>query len=148
MDTFIQQLWTFVQQYGIEITGLAFTTIFMVGVIKLVFKKPLAKVDKNGRKAIYEVTSMILMYGLTALWIYARVAWFHISDAAFDMNLVIKTAGTAYVVVKVMYPLYENLGLRQLLRILGNFVLSWSKKKEEKETENKDDNSNSSTVVL
>lgn len=147
MDAFIQQLWTFVQQYGIEIAGLAFATIFMVGVIKLMFKKPLEKVDKNGRKAMYEVISMILVYGLTALWIYARVAWFHISDVAFDMDLVIKTAGTAYVVVKVMYPLYENLGLRQLLRILGNFVLSWFKKKEN-EVENKDDNSNSSTVVL
>lgn len=131
MDILVEQLWQYIQEYGMEVSLLAVASIFMLGVIKVIFKKPFGKMDATGKKAIYETLSMAITYGIVALWIYTRVTWFGLSTIAFTWDLSLKTAGAVYLLVKVMYPLYENYGLRTLLRVIGSWVLSWFKKKVE-----------------
>lgn len=130
MEALVNQLWGFVEAYGVEIALLSFATIFLVGVVKLIFKKGFASINVNAKKAIYETLSLVFAYVLTTLWMYARTAWFGISTDPFDWMIALKTASVTMLAVKAMYPVYENYGVRALVRLIGNFIASWFKKKD------------------
>lgn len=147
MEALVNQLWGFVQAYGLEIALLAFATIFIVGIFKLVFKKGFEKMNSNGKKAIYETLSLVFAYALTTLWMYARTAWFNISADPFDWMTALKTASVTVIAVKAMYPVYENYGIRALLRLVGNFILSWFKKKDSTTVEDKSSDSSDNSPV-
>lgn len=148
MEALVEQLWGFVQQYGAEVALLAFATIFIVGVLKVIFKKGFASMNSNVKKAIYETVSVVFAYGLTTLWMYAKVAWFGMSAVPFDWSLTLKAASATLLAVKVMYPVYENYGIRALVRLLGNFVASWFKKKQKPEVANSSEDSKSGPINL
>lgn len=145
----MEALIKFIEQYGAEVALIAFASIFMVGVFKLILKKPLEKIEKSNRKPIYEALSIIISFGLTAAWLAVRVAWFHMPVDPFSWKLVGEAGVGVYAAMKVMYPLYENFKLRDLLQIAGTWVLSWFKhnKLEAKKEEGKDTGTNGPTVI-
>lgn len=130
MEALVNQLWGFVEAYGVEIALLSLATIFLVGVVKLIFKKGFARINTNVKKAIYETLSLVFAYALTILWMYARTAWFNISTIPFDWVVSLKAASVTMLAVKAMYPVYENYGIRALVRLIGKFIASWFKKKD------------------
>lgn len=135
MEQLIDQLWNFVYQYGLEITMLAFVTIFIVGIVKISFKDYFTKINKNVKKAIYETVSVVLAYGLTIIWMYAKVNWLGINGEEFELITSLKSASATLLAVKVMYPVYENFGIRELFKMFGNFVVSLIKKEKEEKKE-------------
>lgn len=126
----MEMLIKFIEQYGLEVSLIAFATIFLVGVFKLILKRPLEKIEKTNRKPIYETLSIVFAFGLTAAWLAVRVAWFHMPVDPFSWKLVAEAGVGVYAAVKVMYPLYENYKLRDLLQIIGRWMLSWFSHKE------------------
>ena len=142
----MEQVLEFINKYGTvpALTGLV--VIFLIGCIKLIFKKPLEKIDKANRKPIYEVLSLVFSYGLAALWILVRAKWFGIAGDPFSWNGVVITGSSVYVAVKVMYPLYENLRLRDLVQLIGKAFVNLFKKK--KKAEVNEDNNDNGPIVL
>ena len=145
----MEALIKFIEQYGVEVALIAFVAIFLVGVFKLILKRPLEKIEKVNRKPIYETLSIVFAFGLTAAWLAVRVAWFHMPVEPFSWKLVGEASVGVYTAVKVMYPLYENFRLRDLLQIIGRWMLSWfsHKKIEVKQDKEEGNNSNGLTVI-
>lgn len=142
------ELFDFMMKYGAEVALIAFASIFLVGVIKLVFKKPFEKIEKANRKPIYEALSIVFAYALTTAWLATRVAWFHMPVDPFSWALVAEKGSIVYIAVKVMYPLYENFKLRDFFQLIGRWVLTWFKKKDKKAVADKKDNNTSGPITL
>lgn len=145
----MEALIKFIEQYGVEVSLIAFAAIFLVGVFKIILKRPLEKIEKVNRKPIYEALSIVFAFGLTAAWLAVRVAWFHMPVDPFSWKLVGEAGVGVYAAVKVMYPLYENFRLRDLLQIIGRWMLSWFSRKEIEVKQDKEEgnNSNGPTVI-
>lgn len=145
----MEALIKFIEQYGVEVALIAFAAIFLVGVFKIILKRPLEKIEKANRKPIYEALSIVFAFGLTAAWLAVRVAWFHMPVDPFSWKLVGEAGVGVYAAVKVMYPLYENFRLRDLLQIIGRWMLSWFSHKEIEVKQDKEEgnNSNGPTVI-
>lgn len=142
------ELLDFILKYGAEVALIAFASIFLVGVIKVAFKKPLEKIEKANRKPIYEALSIVFAYALTTAWLAVRVAWFHMPVDPFSWELVAEKGSIVYIAVKVMYPLYENFKLRDFFQLIGRWVLTWFKKKDKKAVADKKDNNTSGPITL
>ena len=89
-------------------TVIALISIFVVGCFKLI---PGLKnmENKQGRKAIYQALSLVISAGL------ATGYHFLIAHGVLDWGLV-SFILVVVAEVNVIYPLYENLGLRALLK--------------------------------
>lgn len=109
----------FLVEYGFTLTVLALAIILLIGLFKIVAKKLLDKIEKENRKPIYELLTMILVILLTVLWIIIEP---QISGVAMLWNEFLPRALSLYSVVKVMYPVYENFKLRDLVHLLGDAV--------------------------
>ena len=136
-----------ITKYGLEVGLIALVSIFLVGLVKLIFTKPLKKIEKSNRKPLYEVLSMLFAYGLSAAWLAVRVAWFGLDLPAFSWELVLSTGSMVYVTVKVLYPLYENYKIRDFFQLIGRWVLSWFKKKTPTKTATAQDTTNSNNNI-
>jgi len=108
--------------YGLEASCIALVTIILIGIVKLIFKKGLKDAGSAACKSIYESLSIILAYGLSAAWLALAVNVFHIKTIELSWQVFLEQGSIAYVVVKVMYPLYENYHIRDLLKLLGNAI--------------------------
>lgn len=102
------------KQYGLAATLLGILTIFLTGVVKLVFKKRLDTLSKETRKALYEGVC-IAFAALSAL------VYFSITRGG-GADLYWQEAAATYAVAKILYPLYENFRLRDLLKYLTGQV--------------------------
>ena len=107
-------LGTLVLEYGFEVVLIALLSILLVGVMKVAFKSKLERVDKANRKAIYEIASMLAVVLLT-------VGWILISGGAASNEYILKIM-SAYGAMKVMYPLYENFRVRDLVQLIGKLL--------------------------
>ena len=125
----------FVVKYGAEVALIAFASIFFVGLFKVLLNKPLSKIEKSNRKPLYETLSIVFAYGFTALWIWAKVALFNMPGDPFTWALLAEKGSLSYIAVKVMYPLYENYKLRDLVQLIGKGIVSIFKKKKEEPKE-------------
>ncbi len=101
--------------YGFEVVLVALLAIFMVGVIKVVFRKHLDKVEKAYRKTIYEITSMVLVVGFSALATLIL--------GGGDINVYLTKGLATYGAMKVMYPIYENFHLRDIVQLIGKLII-------------------------
>lgn len=99
-----------VLEYGIEIILLALASIMLVGVMKLLFKKQLEKIEKANRKPVYEITSMIIVVVLAVVWI--------LISGGGTIELYTAKILASYGAMKVMYPLYENFKIRDLVQLI------------------------------
>lgn len=106
-------LYSIIVNYGLAAVILACITIFLIGVLK--YFNVFAKVPKENRKPIYLVLNYVFVFALTA----AYYGIFHISFA--DYVAYASIVGTA---VNIIYPLYENLKIRELFKTLGNFIVN------------------------
>ena len=131
MEEFIQQLYKFIAAYGIEIVLIAVATILLVGIVKLIFKAKLEKVNKTGRKTLYEILSVTFTLLATSTWLAIKTYALHWTAVPMTLEATLQVAATVNIVVKVMYPIYENYGLRKLLQV----VLSAISKKKDTKTE-------------
>ena len=108
--------------YGLEASCIAAVTIMLIGIIKLIFKKRLAELGSAACKSIYESLCIVFAYGLTAAWLALSVYVIHLKDMALTWQVCLETGSISYVVVKVMYPLYENYHVRDLLKMIGKAI--------------------------
>lgn len=116
----------FVVEYGLELTILAFIIIMLIGVLKIAGKKLLDKVTKENRKPIYEATTIVLVVLLVVLWIAIEPS---IYGGAMLWKEFLARALALYSLVKVMYPIYENFKLRDLVQLLGKMIISKAEEK-------------------
>ena len=108
------ELGTLVLEYGVEVVLIALITILLVGVVKIAFKKQLDKVAKENRKVIYEVASIVIVVLLTVVWVAIS------GGGAFELYMTKILA--SYGGMKVMYPLYENFKIRDLVQLIGKLI--------------------------
>lgn len=99
-----------VLEYGIEIVVIALVAIMIVGLLKSLLHKQLEKIEKANRKPIYEITSMIVVAVLAVVWIL-------ISGGGTIETYIAKLLAS-YGAMKVMYPLYENFKIRDLVQLI------------------------------
>lgn len=112
-----------VSQYGIAIAVLGALSVALVGLLKISFKKELAKLSKENRKITYEAMSIgasLLMAGICFLLTGGNSA-----------ELYFQEAGMTYAVAKVLYPLYENFRLRDVVQFVIKKAEEWLKNKED-----------------
>ena len=133
MTEFIEQLHNFMAVYGLEIILIALATVIMVGAVKIIFKKKLDTVNKTGRKTIYEVLSLLFTLIATVGWLLLKQYVFNLTTTPMTLESTLKVAVTVSIAVKVMYPIYENYGLKALMRAVISAILS----KKDKENEAK-----------
>lgn len=108
------ELGTLVLEYGVEVVLISLITILLVGVVKIAFKKQLDKVAKANRKVIYEVASIVIVVLLTVGWVAIS------GGGAFELYMTKILA--SYGGMKVMYPLYENFKIRDLVQLIGKLI--------------------------
>ena len=112
-------LYNIVTKYGVSALVIACITIFLIGILKYfgVFNK----IPKENRKPIYLILNYVLGFGITAIY----YAIFKLPFADYvAYSFVTATA------VNLLYPLYENLKLRELLAKLGGFIVKVVAKKQ------------------
>lgn len=113
----------FVMEYGVQSALIAIVSIILVGMAKIIFKNRLVDQTKEARKAIYQVMTTVIVLGLSAAWILLRgqqievIAW-------------LKESAVAYAASQVMYPMYENYHLRDLVGMLMRFLMKEEVKKD------------------
>ena len=142
------ELTEFITKYGLEVAIIGLVTILFVGIFKMVMKKPLSKIEKSNRKPIYEVMSMLFAYGFTALWLWVRVSLFKMNCDPITWQLWLQEGATVYVAVKVMYPIYENYKIRDLIQLLGRSIVNiFTKKDKAKKVENQSQSKDSDKPI-
>lgn len=99
-----------VLEYGIEIVVLALVSIAVVGALKSLLRKQLEKIEKPNRKPIYEIASMVVVALLTVGWVFTH------GGGSFELYM--SKILASYGAMKVMYPLYENFKIRDLLHLI------------------------------
>lgn len=110
-----------IKLYGLAVTLLGALAVILTGVLKLVFAKRLDAIDKDKRKAIYETLCIALSAVLALIY-------FLVSKGS-GAQLYWQEAIAVYAAAKILYPLYENFRVRDLVR----FLLGKAKEKIAKE---------------
>lgn len=144
MDELVEQLYMFISQYGLEIFALAFATIFLVGVVKLIFKKKFEAINAQGKKVLYEILSLTFTLLLTSVWLAIKIYVLHWQVAPLTIEATLKVASTVGIAVRVMYPVYENFGIRKLLQLIGAAIF----KKAAKKVDEANDSGNAGTPTV
>lgn len=137
-------LYNILVKYGLPVLVIACITILLIGILK--YFNAFNKVPQEGRKPIYYILNYVLVFGLVA-------AYYAIFKKPFDdyvtYSLVSATA------VSALYTLYENTKLRDLIHIIGNFIVSKVAKRQVEAAKNNisknatksSDKSNNSTKI-
>ncbi len=99
-----------VLEYGVEIVVIALVAIMIVGLFKSLLHNQLEKIEKANRKPIYEITSMIVVVILAIVWI--------LIGGGGTIELYAAKILASYGAMKVMYPLYENFKIRDLVQLI------------------------------
>lgn len=136
---------TAILQYGLEIALIAMISIFLVGCFKVVFRKLLDKLDKKKRKPIYETLSIIYTYVLAAGWLAIKVKIGWTPELIWQDFL--KLGSISYAVAKIMYPLYENYLLRDLVRAVLASIFNIFTKKPKEEVKEGEEKTNDVIVL-
>lgn len=104
-------------------TVISLITIFLIGCVKLI---PAVKnMNKNLRKALYQALNIVFGGILSVLYTLFIV------KGGWDMDM-LRFAIIVVIEINVLYPLYENLGLRELWKKILSLIF---KKKDKKAVE-------------
>lgn len=103
----------FISTYGWKLALIACSGIFVLGILK--FFKVFDKIEKSKRKYLYAGISAGI--SIIASGIYLAVIG-SFNWAGFGV-----IAGAIYSINQAIYALYENLGIRKVLRKLGNLFI-------------------------
>lgn len=125
--TFEQVVANFVTDYGLPIVVICAITIFLIGVLKYfgVFSK-IKSADV--KKCIYYALDFALTFGLVAVYF----AIYKLDFSGYVMYC-LKTIPA----VTTMYAIYENFGLRKLVKWFGTFIVTKVAKKQVEEAKDK-----------
>lgn len=118
--TLEQAMANFIITYGLPILFISIAVIFIIGVLK--YFKVFDKIKSaNVKKFVYYALDIVLSFGLVAIY-------FAVDKISFTtyLNYCFKTI-TA---VTAIYAIYENFGLRKLLRYLGTLFINFVAKKQ------------------
>ena len=119
----------FIQMYGWAVALLAMLVIFLIGLLKVAFKTKIEKVEKEKLKPVYEIASAVLVFIVVAIWLLFKFYLMKTDEPDWSKYLEL-VAGT-YAAVKVMYPIYENYKIRDLVKLLLETVFKKNCKKVE-----------------
>ena len=119
----------FIQMYGWAVALLAMLVIFLIGLLKVAFKSKIEKVEKEKLKPVYEIASAVLVFIVVAIWLLFKFYLMKTDEPDWSKYLEL-VAGT-YAAVKVMYPIYENYKIRDLVKLLLETVFKKNCKKVE-----------------
>lgn len=119
----------FIQMYGWAVALLAMLVIFLIGLLKVAFKSKIEKVEKEKLKPVYEIASAVLVFIVVAIWLVFKFYLMKTDEPDWSKYLEL-VAGT-YAAVKVMYPIYENYKIRDLVKLLLEMVFKKNCKKVE-----------------
>lgn len=108
MDT----LFDLAKEHGLSVVLIACMVIFLIGTLK--FFGAFNKVAKSNRKPIFLVLTYILSFAIAS----AYYAIFNI-----DFSSIVAYGLTVATVTSLLYVPYENLKLRDLLALFGNFII-------------------------
>ena len=110
----MEQILEFIQTHGLPVFVIASCIIALIGVLKLckVFDKV---TNKNVKKFIYYVLDVALSFGGSAIYFVA----FHKAFSGYLVFSVTQVGATT-----TLYAIYENFGLRKLVQIALNWVVS------------------------
>ena len=122
-----QMIIQFMSVYGWQLALIACSGIFVLGVLK--FFNIFNKIDKDKRKYLYAGISASISIAASAIYlvIVGLFNW-----AGFGV-----IAGSIYALNQAIYAVYETIGLRALLRKLGNLFISFIAKKQLEEEKTK-----------
>lgn len=117
----MEQIFTNLCDIGIATSVISLISIFLVGCIKII---PFIKNIKTGiRKAVYQGLSIVFSSAISIVY------YIFIGNGQWNMDL-LRFILIVIAEVNVLYPLYENLGLRALIRKIGSLVASPRKAQE------------------
>lgn len=114
----MEQIFENLKDVSLATTVISLVVIFLVGCFKLI--PGIKNLNENVRKAIYQVLNIVLGGVLSVLYTL------FISKGGWDMNM-LRFAIIVVIEINALYPLYENLGLRELWKKIISLV---TKKKE------------------
>ena len=119
----MEQIFENLKDVGLATTVISLITIFLVGCVKLI---PAVKnMNTNLRKALYQALNIVFGGILSVLYTLFIV------KGGWDMNM-LRFAIIVVIEINALYPLYENLGLRELWKKILSLIF---KKKDTKVVE-------------
>lgn len=110
----------FIATYGWKLALIACSGIFVLGILK--FFKIFDNIEKTKCKYIYTGISAGISIIASAIYLMAV--------GSFNFTGFGVIAGAIYGINQAIYALYENLGIRAVLRKLGNLFIHFIAKKE------------------
>lgn len=110
----------FITTYGWKLALIACSGIFVLGILK--FFKIFDKIEKTKRKYLYAGVSASISIIASAIYLVVIGSF---NWAGFGV-----IAGAIYGINQALYALYENLGIRAVLRKLGNLFIHFIAGKE------------------
>ncbi len=119
MNELQQILAEVLNNYGLVVVLFACAKLFLIGVLK--YFNAFRKVEKSNRKPIYLSLTYVFAFGLSA--IYFGIYRLDFANYIAFATIIATTSS-------LLYPLYENLKLRDLLSLLGNFIIKVVAKKQ------------------
>lgn len=108
---------SYVETYGLAILIIALSIIFIIGVLKLCKAFSFIKSAKI-KKLVYYITDVIFAFGGSAIY-------FAIFKINFSEYLVY--AGAQLGVTTTLYAVYENFGIRELVKLVLGVFAKWLK---------------------
>ena len=119
----MEQIFENLKDVGLATTVISLITIFLIGCVKLI---PAVKnMNTNLRKALYQALNIVFGGILSVLYTLFIV------KGGWDMNM-LRFAIIVVIEINALYPLYENLGLRELWKKILSLIF---KKKDKKVVE-------------
>lgn len=119
----MEQIFENLKDVGLATTVISLITIFLIGCVKLI---PAVKnMNTNLRKALYQALNIVFGGILSVLYTLFIV------KGGWDMNM-LRFAVIVVIEINALYPLYENLGLRELWKKILSLIF---KKKDTKVVE-------------
>lgn len=119
----MEQIFENLKDVGLATTVISLITIFLIGCVKLI---PAVKnMNTNLRKALYQALNIVFGGILSVLYTLFIV------KGGWDMGM-LRFAIIVVIEINALYPLYENLGLRELWKKILSLIF---KKKDTKVVE-------------
>ena len=119
----MEQIFENLKDVGLATTVISLITIFLIGCVKLI---PAVKnMNTNLRKALYQALNIVFGGILSVLYTLFIV------KGGWDMDM-LRFAIIVVIEINALYPLYENLGLRELWKKILSLIF---KKKDTKVVE-------------
>lgn len=119
----MEQIFENLKDVGLATTVISLITIFLIGCVKLI---PAVKnMNTNLRKALYQALNIVFGGILSVLYTL------FIAKGGWDMDM-LRFAIIVVIEINALYPLYENLGLRELWKKILSLIF---KKKDTKVVE-------------